>query len=63
MIWVEIVCDGCCDNPYGETYISNSVSRLKKKAKEAGWKTIKGKMYCPRCQERLKCQIFRQVRK
>lgn len=54
MIWVEIVCDGCYDNPYGNTYSRDSVSRLKKKVKEAGWKTIKGEIFCPKCQERMK---------
>ena len=54
MIWIEIVCDSCCDNPFGETYRSNSVSTLKKKAKESGWKTINGKIYCNKCQERMK---------
>ena len=53
MIWIEVVCDGCCDNTFGETYRSNSVSKLKKEVKEAGWKTINGKIYCPKCQERL----------
>ena len=56
MVWVEIVCDGCSSNPFGEIYMSNSVSKIKKKAKEAGWKTIDGKIYCPECQERMKRQ-------
>lgn len=54
MIWVELVCDGCCDHPFGEQYISNSVSRLKCRAKEAGWKIINKKIYCPECQKRMK---------
>jgi hypothetical protein len=41
MIWIEVVCDGCNNNPFGETYRSNSASRIKKEAREAGWKTIK----------------------
>jgi hypothetical protein len=49
-----MVCDGCNENPFGEEYMSNSVSRIKKEAKEAGWKTINGKIYCPECQERMK---------
>lgn len=53
MVWIEIVCDGCYDNPIGETY-KKSVSTIKKKAKENGWKTINGKIYCPKCQERMK---------
>lgn len=54
MIWVEIVCDGCNFNPFGEEYRSTSVSRIKKKAKEAGWKTIDGKIYCPECKEKMR---------
>lgn len=54
MIYIEIVCDGCCYNPFGNEYTQGSVSKLKKEAKEAGWKTIKGKIYCPKCQERMK---------
>jgi hypothetical protein len=54
MIWIEVVCDGCNNNLFGETYRSNSVSRIKKEAREAGWKTIKGKIYCTECQERMK---------
>jgi len=54
MVWIEMVCDGCNENPFGEEYMSNSVSRIKKEAKEAGWKTINGKIYCPECQERMK---------
>lgn len=56
MVWVEIVCDSCSNNPFGEIYMSNSVSKIKKKTKEAGWKTINGKIYCPECQERMKRQ-------
>lgn len=54
MIWVEIVCDGCSTDPFGEMYTSNSISKMKKKTKEAGWKTINEKIYCPECQEKMK---------
>ena len=56
MVWIEIVCDGCNDSPFGESYKSNSVSRLKKAAKDAGWRTINGKIYCPECQNKVKEQ-------
>ena len=54
MIWIEIVCDSCCDNTFGQIYTSNAVSKLKKAVKEAGWKTINGKVYCTKCQEKMK---------
>lgn len=54
MIWIEIVCDGCNDNPWGEFYRKGSVQRIKASAKSNGWKVIKGKLYCPNCQIRLK---------
>lgn len=34
MIWVEIVCDGCSTDPFGEMYTSNSISKMKKKQKK-----------------------------
>lgn len=54
MIWIEIVCDGCNYNPFGEFYRKGSIQRIKATAKSAGWKTIKGNIYCPKCQERMK---------
>ncbi len=54
MIWIEIVCDGCNENPWGESYRKGSVQRMKEYAKQNGWKTIKGKIYCPNCQRILK---------
>lgn len=56
MIWVEIVCDGCNDNPLGEFYRKGSIQRIKANAKSDGWKFIKGGMYCPKCQEKMKRQ-------
>lgn len=57
MVWVEIVCDGCNNSPYGETYMQGSDKRLKDMAKREGWKTIKGKIYCTECQLKLKKNI------
>lgn len=54
MIYIEIVCDGCTRTPWGESYGKGSLKRLKAYAKQDGWKTIKGKIYCPRCQQILK---------
>ena len=54
MIWIEIVCDGCNDNPWGERYRKGSLTRLKQNVKHDGWKTIKGKIYCPKCIQRIK---------
>lgn len=54
MIWIEIVCDCCSCNPLGEWYRKGSVARLKQLEKQYGWKTIKGKIYCPDCQLKLK---------
>ena len=54
MIWIEVVCDGCSNNPCGESYQKGSITRLKKEVKTYGWKTIKGKIYCPDCQKILK---------
>ncbi len=56
MFWIELMCDGCNDNPWGERYRKGSVNRLKTNAKADGWKTIKGKLYCPKCQQRLKAK-------
>ena len=53
MIWIEMVCDGC-QSPCGESYRKGSLKRIKAEAKGYGWKTIKGKMYCPRCQKNFK---------
>ena len=53
MVWVEIVCDSCCDNTYGESYRQGSIKKLKDMAKENGWKITKGKAYCPKCQLKL----------
>lgn len=50
MVWIEIVCDRCNDAPWGESYRRGSVQRLKEITKQCGWKTIKGKLYCPNCQ-------------
>ena len=54
MIWIEIVCDGCNNNPFGEFYRKGSIQRIKALAKSDGWKVIKGRMYCPKCQEIMK---------
>ncbi len=54
MIWIEIVCDKCSWSNFGHIYKSNSVSEIKKKAKESGWKTMNGKNYCPECAEEIK---------
>jgi len=54
MIWIEVVCDSCNDNPWGESYKKGSVQRIKAKVKQEGWKTVKGKIYCPDCQLKLK---------
>ena len=54
MIWIEMVCDGCNANPYGETYRKGAAQMIKDQAKQGGWKTIKGKIYCPDCQRILK---------
>ncbi len=56
MIWIELVCDGCNASPYGEIYGKGVVQMIKDWAKQDGWKTIKGKVYCPTCQQRLKEQ-------
>jgi predicted nucleic acid-binding Zn ribbon protein len=56
MIWIgiEIVCDKCSWSNFGGIYKRDSVSEIKKKAKESGWKTINGKNYCPECAEEIK---------
>ena len=54
MIWVEIVCDGCNNNPCGEAYRKGSITRLKEEVKTYGWKTVKGKIYCLDCQKELR---------
>lgn len=36
MIWIEIVCDGCSNNPWGESYRKGSVQRIKAIAKQYG---------------------------
>ena len=56
MIWIEIVCDACNDILCGESYRKGSVQRIKEDAKRCGWKTIKGELYCPCCQRRLKTE-------
>ena len=56
MIWIELVCDGCNDNPWGEYYRKGSVARIKANAKANGWKTINGKIYCPECQARMRAK-------
>ena len=56
MIWIEIVCDGCNDNPFGEFYRKGSIQRIKAIAKSDGWKIIKGNIYCPKCQEKKKAE-------
>ncbi len=56
MVWIEMVCDGCNYNPYGEPYEKGSLKRIKAEAKQNGWKTIKGKIYCPKCQQVLKAR-------
>ena len=61
MVWIEIVCDGCSHSPCGESYRKGSLKRIKAEAKEYGWKTIKGKIYCPKCQKILKAMA--KVRK
>lgn len=63
MIWIEIVCDGCNDNPFGESYRKGSLTRLKQWAKQNGWKIIKGKIYCPNCQSKLKANKKGEVAK
>lgn len=54
MIWIEIVCDGCMYTPFGESYRKGSVSKLKKDAKNANWKEVDGKIYCPECYKKMK---------
>jgi len=54
MIWIEMVCDKCSWINFGGIYKRGSVSEIKKKAKESGWKTINGKNYCPKCAEEIK---------
>ena len=56
MIWIEIVCDGCNYNPWGEHYRRGSIAQLNAKAKECGWKITNGKIYCPECQERMRAK-------
>lgn len=54
MIWIEMVCDRCMNNPFGERYKKGSVERLKRYAKQDGWKTVNGKIYCPNCYKVIK---------
>lgn len=52
MVWIELVCDGCNDNPFGERYRKGSLAKLKQEAKCSGWKITKGKIYCDECIKR-----------
>jgi len=54
-IWVEIKCNNC-NRAFGESeyYTRDNISKLKTKAKEAGWiVSYKGNVICPECQNKL----------
>lgn len=57
MIWIETVCDMCNTRCTGMYYKQGCVSKLKNETKGYGWKFIKGELYCPECQEKLKGEI------
>ena len=54
MVWIEMVCDCCNDTCGGRSYKNGAIANLRIEAKKLGWKTIKGKTYCPLCQERMR---------
>lgn len=54
MIWMETVCDMCNTVCTGMCYKKGCISALKKETKGFGWKYVKGELYCPKCQERIK---------
>ena len=45
----SMMCDKCLD--YHEGGQDCYANRVRKSAKEAGWKKIRGKDYCPKCQK------------
>ncbi len=58
MIWIETVCDICNTTCTGMVYKQgHNIALLKAETKDCGWKTIKGILYCPECQERLKGEL------
>lgn len=54
-IWCEVVCNKCNKTMDCGAYYQNSstIAKLRKRAKEYGWKVIDGNTtYCPECVEK-----------
>lgn len=54
MIWISSVCEKCYSVCTGMEYTLGSIETLKARTIKRDWKILDGKLYCPKCQERLK---------